>query len=191
MPEKDDRLHKFALALLESVKEIFKEKSDVGFSKEPTLERKNIIEYNGRMRADGMEKFNDPTFVSTVNYYVNAKDMEKHSAIGALVVYVEQSYIVSLLRLLKYPPIDDEDENAMKDSCGTLCNIFAGHFKSKISSMGCIELEMSPFSNYRNTAANGVEFCYKEYDKYEISFFLDNKKRLVVEMTMGAVPQRR
>jgi len=143
------------------------------------------------MRADGMEKFNDPTFVSTVNYYASVKDMEKHSAVGALVVYVEQSYIVTLLKILKYPPVDDEDENAMKDSCGTLCNIFAGHFKSKISSMGFIELEMSPFFNYRNTASAGVEFCFKEYDKYEASFYFDNKKRLVVEMTMGAIPVRK
>lgn len=191
MAEKEDRLHKLAVSLTQAIADLFKEKGEIKFSKDPAMERKNIIEYNGRMRADGMEKFNDPTFVSTVNFYVSAKDMERHNAIGALVVYVEQAYIVTLLRLLKYPPVDDENIEAMKDSCGTLCNIIAGRFKSTISSSGFIELEMSPFSNYRNTASAGVEFCFKEYDKYELTFYIDNKKRMVVEMTMGAIPMKK
>ena len=191
MAEKEDRLQKFAAELARAVTELLKEKGEIKFTKDPVLVRKNILEYNGRMRADGMEKFNDPTFVSTVNFYASAKDMEKHSALGALIVYVEQAYICTLLRLLKYPPVDDENIEAMKDSCGTLCNIIAGRFKSAISSMGLIELEMSPFSNYRNTASAGVEFCFKEYDKYEITFFIDNHKRLVVEMTMGAIPAKK
>lgn len=187
---REEELKKLAAALAQAVTDVFKEKGDIGFSKEPVIVKKNILEYNGRMRADGMEKFNTPTFVSFVNYYAHVKDMEKHNALGALIVYVEQKQVPGLLKMLKYPPIDDEDENAMKDGCGTLSNIIAGKFNLQISAMGHAGLEMSPFSNYRNNAANGVPFCFKEYDKYEISFYIENQKRLVVEMTMGAIPRK-
>jgi len=188
---REQELEQQAKLLNETIKKLFKERGEIEFAKEPTLAKKNIIEYNGRMRADGMEKFNNPTYVSFVNFYIDTKSMEKHSALGALVIYVEQSYVVPLVKKLKYPPIDDEDENAMKDGCGALCNIIAGAYKSALVTGGFAELEMSHFSNYRNTAANGIEFCFKEWDKYEISYYLDNEKRLVVELTMGVVPKRR
>lgn len=182
-------LKRLADILAQGVVALFDERAGIKFSQDPVLERKNIIEYNGRMRVDGMEKFNEPTFISTVNYYASKKDMEAHKAVGALVVYVEQEYIVTMLKQLKYPMANDEDEEEMKDCCGTLCNIIAGRFKSDLVASGHVELEMSAFSNYRNTSIKGVEFDYAEWDKFEISFFIDGKKRLVVEMTMGTVPK--
>ncbi len=183
------QLKQLAEVLAKTVEDIFMERANISLPHRPEIEKKNIIEYNGRMRVDGMEKFNDPTFISTVNYYLNQKDMESHKALGALVIYVEQTFIVQLLKLLKYPLANDEDEEEMKDCCGTLCNIIAGRFKSEIVKLGLVELEMSHFSNYRNSAFNGVEFNYNEWDKYEINVFLGEKKekRLVVEMTMAPV----
>jgi len=66
--------------------------------------------------------------------------------------------IEKLMKLLQYPPVDDESEDAMKDSCGTLCNIIAGRFKSEIVSAGYIELEMSHFRNFRNSSFEGISF---------------------------------
>ena len=182
-------LEKLAQTLNQCVTDLIKERSDLKFTKDPEVKRKNIIEYQGRMRVDGMEKFGEPTFISTVNYYASAADMQQGKTLGALVVYVEQGYIVQLLKKMKYPLANDEDENEMKDCCGTLCNIIAGRFKSAVSAMGYVELEMSHFSNYKNSAFNGVDFNYNEWDKYEISFFLEGEKRLVVEMTMGIIPK--
>ena len=130
------------------------------------------------------------TYVAAVNYYLNKAEMEAKKAIGALVIYVEQTYVVTIMKLLQYPKVDDEDEEAMKDSCGTLCNILGGRFKWEIASQGYVELEMSPFSSYRNSIPHGVAFCYNEYDKYEAIFSIEEKKRLVIEMTMGAIPRR-
>lgn len=189
MNPKEEALEKLAKALSESIKGIFKERGEVRFSAEPVPVKKNIIEYQGRMRANGMEKFNNPTFVSCVNYYASAKDMEKHNALGAVIVYIEQSFVVDILRMLKYPPADDENMDALCDCCGTLCNIIAGRFKSAVSSMGYIELEMSSFVSSRNSITKGVEFCFKEYDKYEIPFYINGTKRLIVEMTMGTIPK--
>lgn len=189
MNAREAELEKLATALADSVAAIFKERGEVKFSKDPVIHKKNIVEYNGRMRADGMEKFNNPTFVSSINYYATPKDMEKKNALGAIIVYIEQGFVVDMLRMLKYPPADDENMDALRDCCGTLCNIIAGRFKSAISAMGYIELEMSHFSSYRNTAPQGVAFCYKEYDKYETIFFINGVKRLVIEMTMGSIPK--
>ena len=73
MAEKSDELQKLANVLSQSIVDIFKEKGEIKFSKEPVLARKNILEYGGKMRADGMEKFNNSTYVSAVNYYATAK----------------------------------------------------------------------------------------------------------------------
>lgn len=183
------RLEDFAKALQSSVEQLFRERNDIHFSQDAKLEKKLIIEYGGKMRAEGMEKFNDPTFISAINYYLNKTDMEKNKAAGAIVTYIEQTYVTTLLKLLKYPLADDEDLDALADCCGTLCNIIAGAFKTEISRMGYIELEMSHFKSYRNKIISGVDFCYNERELYEISFFIKDQKRLVIEVTMGILPK--
>jgi hypothetical protein len=183
-------LDKFATLLETGMRGLFLERGELNFSA-INIEKKKITDFDGRMRADGMEKFNnEPTYVSAVNYFANQKDMEKKKAVGTLIVYVEQAYLPNLMKLLKYPPIDDESENAMLDSCGTLGNIVAGRFKSEISQAGYIELEMSHFVTYRNSAFTGVPFPTTEYHMFELICFLDGKKKIVLEMTMGTVPRR-
>ena len=187
--KKNKDLDKFADLLEQGTVALFNERGEVHFSKPPAKTRRKIIEFEGKMRADGMEKYdNEPTYVSAVNFYASEKDMAKKKTLGALIVYVQQDYIAKMMKMLKYPPIDDESDSAMQDSCGTLCNIISGRFKSEISSAGYIELEMSHFMNYRNSAFAGVDFCYNEFDMVEIAFEIDNVKRLVMDMTMGAVP---
>jgi len=189
--KQNKELERFADLLIEGTVALFKERGDIHFSSLPQKKRRRIIEYQGRMRADGMDKFNNqPTYVAAVNFYLNAKDLENEKAVGALIVYVEQSYIATLMRLLEYPAINDESEQAMLDSAGTLCNILAGRFKSEISAAGYVELEMSHFINYRNSAIAGIDFCFHEFDLYEISFDIKDEKRLVMEMTIGHLPSR-
>ncbi|HOD12562.1 MAG TPA: hypothetical protein PLO93_03415 [Candidatus Omnitrophota bacterium] len=183
-------LDQFGQMLNRSVERMFLERNEIRFSKDPDMEKRLIIEYGGLMRADGLEKYNESSFISYINYYLNAKDMEKNKAIGAIVVYIEQTYVATLLKLLKYPLADDEDLDALADCCGTLCNIIAGAFKTEISKAGYIELEMSHFTSYRNRAVVGVPFCFNEREKIESTFFIQNQKRLIVETTMGIVPKR-
>lgn len=191
MGKQNAELDTFAELLIKSLIALFMERGELKFTNELKIKRHSITEYEGKMRADGMEKFdNEATYVSAVNFYASEKEMKKKKTLGALIVYVQQEYIAKLLKLLQYPPIDDESEDAMLDSCGTLCNIVSGHFKSAISASGYIELEMSHFMNYRNNAFLGVDFCYQEYDVVEIECEISGEKRLVVEMTMGIVPKR-
>ena len=190
--KQNSELERFADLLIKGTRELFAERGEgLSFTEEPKKERRQIMEWNGKMRADGMDKFdNESTYVSAVNFYANQADMSKNKTLGALVVYIQQEYLPKLMRTLKYPPIDDESEQAMLDSCGTLCNIIGGRFKSEISKNGYIELEWSHFYNYRNSAFDGVHFCFAEYTLYEVAFKIENAKRMVIEMTMGVVPKR-
>jgi len=178
-----------ALALAAAVKKIFKDKADKKFSSEPLLEKKLITQFVGRMRIDAMQKFNRPTVFSTIHFYKDAKQMSKNKPIGVLIVYIERKYILELLHILKYPPIDDDEEEEVKDACGALCNIIAGYFRNEMISLGYPTLEMSPFHSYINSAINGVDYCVEEIYKYEVSFEIQGDRRLVTEMVMG--PLRR
>ena len=189
--EKQDILEQFAKILVKSVKKVFDNKEAYHCLGPVEMKRSRIIEFMQRMRVYGIDKFEAPTFVSTVNFYANLKDMEKHKALGVLVLYIEQDYVKRLLNMLQYPDIPDDDEE-LKDACGTLCNVIAGQFKIEISSLGggYQALEMSHFSNYRNSALRGVEFNSKQMDKIEISFTIRDQKRLVLEFSMGEIGKK-
>ena len=191
MGKQNLELDKFAELLEKGTITLFKERGEVAFSSPPEKERRKIVEYEGRMRADGMEKFdNNPAYVSAVNFYVNEAEMKKNKALGALIIYVQQDYMAKLMKLLQYPPVDDENEQAMLDSSGTLCNIIGGKFKSEVSSAGYIELAWSHFTTYRNSSVRGIGFCFSEYEMYQLIFKIDGQKRLIMELTMGIVPRK-
>jgi len=189
--KRNPELEKFAEILSRSSVALFNERGDIKFSSPPQLTRKNIIEYQGKIRANGIERFNgEVTYVSAVNFYKDVAALEKKNTLGALIIYVEKEYLPKLMKLLRYPPIDDEIEQAMLDSIGTLCNIAAGRFKSEIKSAGYVDLEISHFINYRNSAAVGIDFSSNEYDYYEIDCYIDGHRRICFDMTMGIVPKR-
>ena len=191
MGAKNKDLDKFADILIKGTESLFMERGEIKCSKPPEKLAVNIMEYHGKMRADGMEKFNnEATYVSALNYYLNAAEMAKKRTLGVLIVYVQQPYMPRLMKLLQYPQIDDESEDAMLDSCGTLCNILGGRFKSEILAAGYVDLEMSHFSTFRNSAVPGVDFCPAEFDAYTINFVIENEKRMVLEMSMGVVPRK-
>ena len=191
MGKQNPELEKFADLLEKGTTALFLERNPEIKFKTPVKSVKPVIEYNGKLRVDGMEKFNnEPTYVSAINYYASKVDMEKKKTLGAIMVYVQQDYMVKMMKLLQYPPVDDENETALEDSCGTLCNIIAGRFKSEISKAGYIELEMSHFVAARNNLVAGVSFCFSEFTKYEILFDIEGAKRLVLETSLGVVPRR-
>jgi len=187
----DESLFTLALSLSAAVKKMFFEKSERKFSAEPLLEKKLIIHFLDRMRIDGLEKFNNPAVFSVIHLYASSKDLEKRiNPLGVLIVYVEKTYLPELLRHLKYPYVEYDDDDEVKDGCGAICNLIAGSWKREISNLGYIDLEISYFESYINTNINGIEFPKDQTHKYEISFDIDEKKRIVLEMVMGMVPRR-
>jgi len=188
--KENQELEKFAEMLARGTADLFAQRGEIKLSKKPVVERKKITDYEGRMRVDGMEKFdNEPTYISAVSFYENSNEMEKGNALGVVVTYVKQDYLAKFMKKLKYPPVDDESDEELRDSCGTLCNIIAGHFKTEVSSAGYIELEMSAFVNFRNNSFSGVSFCKSEYSMYEIEFYIEDEKRIVLEISIGTVPK--
>ncbi len=173
-----------ALGLTAAIKKVFFEKSEHRFSSEPSIEQKVIIQFINRMRIDAMEKFNAPTLMSAVHYYKDATAMSKDDPVGLIIVYIERIFVPEMLRLLKYPYVDYDNDDEVLDGIGAISNLIAGYFKTELGRLGYVDLEMSHFRSAINTVSDGVEYCKNQKNKYEIAFEIDGERRMVVDMIM-------
>lgn len=184
-----EALFTMSLGLTVAVKKVFYEKSELKFSAEPVIEKKPIIQFMQRMRVEAMEKFNQTTFFSVVHFYKNVTALEANDPAGFLIVYIERTFVPEMLRLLKYPYIDYDNDDEVLDGTGAIVNLIAGQFKKELIRLGHADLEMSHFKSFINSNVNGVDYPRDQVEKYEVSFEIDDKKRLVVEMVMGPLPR--
>lgn len=187
--EHAERLFTMALALSAATKKVFFEKSDLKFSSEPLIEKKPIIQFMQRMRVEAMEKFNQTTFFSVVHFYKDVAGLQANDPVGFLIAYIERTYVPEMLRLLKYPYIDYDDDDEVLDGTGAIVNLIAGQFKKELIRLGYVDLEMSHFKSFINTFVNGIEYPLSQTEKYEISFDIEGTKRLVLEMVMSPLPR--
>ena len=75
---KDEAVDKFyiqALMLAEVVRRILEKKADLALSAKPRLELKPITEFRKRMRVTSVTKFDEKTYISTVNFYENQEKL--------------------------------------------------------------------------------------------------------------------
>lgn len=185
----DEALFTLALGLTAAVKKTLYELAEAKFSREPIIEKRGIVQFVKRMRVDAMEKFNQTSVFSAVHYYLDTKQLDKDIPVGLIIIYMEKKFIPETLRLLKYPYIDYDDDDEVKDGCGAIANLVAGQFKKEFIALGYKDLEMSHFQSFINSAPDGINFPIDQNQKYEISFHIDEVKRLVVEMIMGDIPK--
>ena len=172
-----------------AVKKIFFEKSETKFTSDLIIKKKTITRFRSRMRVDAMEKFNQTTVFSVIHFYLNTEDMSAGEPVGLMIVYMERKFVPEILRLLKYPYIDYDEDDEVLDGAGAIANLIAGKFKQEIKKLGYVDLELSPFKSFINKTGSGVQFPVDQNDRFEISFDVDNVKRLVVEMVMTAIPK--
>ncbi len=177
-----------SLLLSEIVKRILDVKASIHLTKISSIELKPIVDFMHRMRVSSLEKFEQSTFISTINFYKTMQDLENNVPIGLIIIYIPDNYVGELLKKLEYP-IDDDDDDALEAACGTVCNLIAGNFKSGLTQLGYQELEMSHFSSYQNQIYDGVEYCKARPQKYEINFNIKGVKKLVVDYNMGKIPK--
>lgn len=184
-----EELFTMVLALSAAVKKVFFEKSEQKFSSEPAIEKKIIVQFVNRMRIDAMENFNKTTFLSVIHYYKDNLAMQKDDPIGLIIVYIERTFVPEMLRLFKYPYIDYDNDDEVLDGIGAITNLIAGYFKKELARLGYIDLEMSHFRSAINTVLDGVEYCKSQTERFKVSFDIDDKKRMVVEMVMDPLPK--
>jgi hypothetical protein len=183
-------VYTMTLALSAAVKKVFFERSELKFSSEPVIEKKPIVQFVSRMRIDAMEKFNSTTFLSAVHYYRNAEVMTKEPPVGVIVVYIERTFVPEMLRLFKYPYIDYDNDDEVLDGIGAVSNLIAGFFKIELGRIGYIDLEMSHFRSAINNVLDGLEYSKSQTYKHEISFEIEDVKRMVVEVVIEPLPRR-
>mgnify|MGYP003394128074 CR=1 FL=1 len=177
------------LMLAEVIKRILDRKASIFNARVVDFNLKPIVQFKNRMRVSSLDKFDGITYVSVVYFYLNEALKEENKPVGTLVIYMEDEYLEDLLRKLDYPKVDVDDEAAVEDACGTICNLIAGNFKSGLTQLGYQELMMSHFSSFRTEIVNGVEFDPTQKQKYEVGFEVRDRLRIIAELVMGKVPK--
>jgi len=184
-----DDLYLQALCLAEVILRTFEHQGKLDVSSKPIPRLRPIVQSNQRMKIMSLDKFDGTTYIGTINFFKDQEDLKAKKAVGALIVYIGDKYIVDLFNQMGYPGLDESNDEELQDAVGTFCNIIAGKFKLALTQLGFIELEMSHFSTYRDAVKDGIPFDYRQSRKYEITFEIDEGKALVVELTMGPVPK--
>jgi len=189
MNDLKDELYVQAICLREVILRTFEAKGKLDVTSKPIPKIRPIVEANKRMKVSNLGRFDTTAFISIVNFYKHEADLENNKALGALVIYIGEKYIIDLFAQMGYPGLDENNDSEMEDASGTLCNIIAGKFKLALKQLDFIELEMSHFSTYQNDVPDGVAYDYHQKRKYEISFEIDEEKAFIVELTMGSIPK--
>lgn len=177
------------LMLAEVVKRILNRKASIFNARVIDFNLKPIVAFKNRMRVSSLDKFDGITYVSVVYFYLNEDLKKQNKPVGTLIIYMEDEYLEDLLRKLDYPKIDVDDQEAVEDACGTICNLIAGNFKSGLTQLGYQELMMSHFRSFRTEIVNGVEYDPAQKQKYEVGFEVRDRLRIVAEIVMGKVPK--
>ena len=188
MTQPDD-LYLQAVCLTGVILRTFEHKGKLDVTSKPLPKIRPIVTANRRMSIMSLNKFSGTTYIGIINFYKNKTDSKSGNAIGALIVYMGERFIVDLFAQMGYPGLDENNEQELEDAVGTFCNIIAGKFKLALKQLDFIELEMAHFSTYQNQVREGVLYDPKESRKYEMTFEIDKQKAMIVELTLGAVPR--
>ena len=176
-----------AESCIRSIEGALHKRSSLTFSSEPTFRERTIIEYKSRMRVFGMELFNGPCYISTVNYYLSEADKDERNPCGAFVLYIEEGCAARLLKALGYKGFNEDDDASMAAACGEACEMFADEYRGELIPLGYKDLIVSKSKNYHNNVLEGIEFSYDQYVKCETSFNLWRQKAFVVDITLKPV----
>jgi hypothetical protein len=174
-------------ASLNALQDIITSMSKVAPSEAPTTKEQRLIEYQGRMSVSAMEKFNAPTYISGVSFYLSPQDKDKHKAVGAMALYIEASSAEKLLKSFGYSVADDEEDEEALNACGKLCGLVAEGLHKELRKLSCPELTLSSPVSEKNSLLEGIEFGPSQTAKQEISFYFWKKKVLVLDVVLSNI----
>ncbi|MFA5089033.1 MAG: hypothetical protein WC552_08405 [Candidatus Omnitrophota bacterium] len=189
MAKKDSNLDDPIKCVIEVVKAAFEGKSQAEIAEKPVIEKKNLMEYEGKMRVVGMDAFNEPTYIVTVSFYLSAKAQASHLSCGAFVFYLKQAGAEDLLKSLGYREAEEENEPSMLKGCGEFCKTLVQKFIASLREKGYVELLASPPEAYRNSVPFGIDFSLDQFELGRTIFSLKGSKTMVVDITMGFIPR--
>jgi hypothetical protein len=177
-------------AALAAAQDVFNRIAKTPPSDPPTTKSQNIIEYQGRMSISAMEKFNGPTYIAGVSFYLTPQDKDKHKAVGAIAVYVEALSAEKLLKTFGFTIGEDEEEEEALSACGKLCGILAEALIKELKKVGCPDLIAGTPASEKNSLADGIE-SGSSSEKHEIGFFFWKKRVLVLDVVLSSIATAR
>jgi len=173
-----------SITLMGSVEETLVKNYDVSIDGDPVCVERDIIEYNGKWRTFGMEKFNAPCFVSAIHFYLSSKHLKNNDPVGTFILYLKEENIYKLTKVMGFD-IKEDDSEAFLDCAGEIANIIAGQFKNELVGLNFRDLTMSHPQTQKNDISDGVLFDYNQKTYHELSFNFWKDKSLVICMSLS------
>ncbi len=185
MPQVNPQLEEMAGLLKGAIRQVFDKNAKEPFDGEPTIEKKDIIEYHNRMRASAIDKFNNPAYCAAIQFYKNENSRESHDACGVVIVSLRENNGEVVLKAAGIHGFDEDDFQAMSEKTGEFCGAIGQEFQHSLTTQGYPQLVLSFPVHQRNSISNGVEFSYDQYERCEIGYSFKKNKILVVEIAMA------
>jgi len=163
-------------------------KTTLNYTKDPQIRERNIVEYESKMRVDGLEKFNAPCYGSAINLFLSEDARENEDAMGALIIYLDLSDAEKIFKALGTEDFDDENEEEMLKICGSNLQSIGNQFSSGLENLGYHNLILSNPIHFRNSIHEGLAFSYDEYQYCQLDFYFWKHKSFVVDITISPPP---
>jgi len=154
------------------------------FDKDPLMERKDIIEYNHRMLASSIEKFNAPAYTAAVQFYLNEKDQEARNACGVIIMGLKEAEGDILITSMGLELPEEDDRDLINTQFGQVCGIIGLKFQKALLEAGFPALRVSKPITHRNNIPQGVEFSYDQYEKMDFTYHRKEVKIFAVELSL-------
>ena len=187
--DSSSHLNTYIEMLRDIINRLIQKNAKIQFSKDPVIEKRDIVEYNKKMRVSALEKFNAPGYLSAINYYLSPKDKETKNAAGAFIFYIVEGNLKKSFEAagMAVAGFDDDDLEQVTAKCNQLCQAISDEFCSELKNKGYKELIPSAPVSARNTISEGVDFSFNQYQKCEVSFHVKSIKSFTLEVTLPSL----
>lgn len=187
MPEKFDP-QIIATTLMGCAQDTLQKTCQITLSQKPTFIKREIIEYDSKMRLLGLEKFNGPCYLSSINFYLDQQHFSDKICCGVVALFVEEAFAEIVAKSFGQKGLDCEDPEIIMDCSGEICNVIVGQFKNELRSFGYSNLVISAPIKAINDIPEGVDFPYGEDSYYELSFVVKGEKVMVAIIVLAPIP---
>ncbi len=177
-------------AVIQVVESLVSQKTPLPSSEPAKAVAKETLEYEDRMRVNGMDKFDAPSFISAVSLYANAADMQRDKAKGAVALYMNAEFADKIYKSIGYTIPYDEDDETMLKLGAEFCQAIVKGVMARITSAGYAELTVSQPAVAKNSIQHGVAFSPDQHEHQEVSFFYFKNKAIVVEISLVELPRK-